>query len=54
MNAARDDVNVGHYQQKIERLLCLPTGSVKLINPDRSISHPGQLIGSLRERWAED
>lgn len=54
LNAARDDVSVGYYQRKIERLLSLPIGSVKLINPDRSISHSGQLIGSLRRRWEND
>lgn len=51
LNAARSDVRVGYYQRKIERLLSLPEGSVKLVNPDRSISHPAQLIGSLRDRW---
>lgn len=51
LNAARNDVSVGYYQRKIERLLSLPEGSVKLVNPDRSISHPAQLVGSLRGRW---
>jgi hypothetical protein len=54
LNAARDDVRVGYYQRKIERLLSLPEGSVKLVNPDRSISHPAQLIGTLRGRWADE
>ncbi len=51
LNAAREDVKVGYYQRKIERLLSLPEGSVKFVNPDRSISHPAQMIGSLRSRW---
>ncbi|MBN8738366.1 MAG: hypothetical protein J0H86_02575 [Xanthomonadaceae bacterium] len=53
LNSAQDDVRVGYYQRKIERLLSLPEGSVKFVNPDRSISHPAQLIGSLRSRWED-
>lgn len=53
MYTARNDVKVSYYQRKVEKMLGLPEGSVKFVNPDRSISSANQLIRSLRSRWEE-
>lgn len=50
-NAARGGVKVSYYQKKVEKMLGLPQGSVKFVNPNRTISSANQLIRSLRERW---
>lgn len=49
--AARSDARVRKIQRSIELYYGLPQGSVKLINPDKSIIHPSAKIGTLRERW---
>lgn len=49
--AAKSNASVGTIQATIERLLKLPEGSVKLVNPDRTFSRRDQSIKRLRERW---
>ena len=52
--ATRGDARVRTIQRKMELYYGLPEGSVKLINPDRSIIHPSAKIRTLRERWTFD
>lgn len=49
--AARSDARVRKIQRSIELYYGLPQGSVKLVNPDKSIIHPSAKIGTLRGRW---
>lgn len=49
--ATRSDVWVRTVQRSIELYYGLPEGSVRLVNPDRSIIHPSAKIRTLRERW---
>ncbi|MCY6411838.1 hypothetical protein QTA56_06760 [Acinetobacter sp. VNH17] len=50
----RSDARVRTIQRKIELYYGLPQGSVRLVNPDRSIIHPSAKIRTLRERWMFD
>ena len=52
--AARSDARVRKIQRSIELYYGLPQGSVKLVNPDKSIIHPSAKIGTLRGRWIID
>ncbi|WP_087546963.1 hypothetical protein [Acinetobacter sp. WCHA39] len=52
--ATRSDARVRTIQRKIELYYGLPQGSVRLVNPDRSIIHPSAKIRTLRERWMFD
>lgn len=52
--ATRSDALVRTIQRKIELYYDLPQGSVRLVNPDRSIIHPSAKIRTLRERWMFD
>ena len=52
--ATRSDARVRTIQRKIELYYDLPQGSVRLVNPDRSIIHPSAKIRTLRERWMFD
>lgn len=52
--ATRSDARVRTIQRKIELYYGLPQGSVRLVNPDRSIIHPSAKIQTLRERWMFD
>ncbi|WP_436861095.1 hypothetical protein [Acinetobacter haemolyticus] len=52
--ATRSDARVRTVQRSIELYYGLPEGSVRLVNPDRSIIHPSAKIGTLRERWMFD
>ena len=52
--AARSDARVRKIQRSIELYYGLPQGSVKLVNPDKSIIHPSAKIGTLRGRWMID
>ena len=50
----RADARVRTIQRSIELYYGLPQGSVRLVNPDRSIIHPSAKIRTLRERWTFD
>ena len=52
--ATRSDARVRTVQRSIELYYGLPEGSVRLVNPDRSIIHPSAKIRTLRERWSFD
>lgn len=52
--ATRSDARVRTIQRKIELYYDLPQGSVRLVNPDRSIIHLSAKIRTLRERWMFD
>lgn len=52
--ATRSDARVRTIQRKIELYYGLPQGSVRLVNPDRSIIRPSAKIRTLRERWMFD
>jgi len=52
--AMRSDARVRTVQRSIELYYGLPEGSVRLVNPDRSIIHPSAKIRTLRERWTFD
>ncbi|UUS58471.1 MULTISPECIES: hypothetical protein [unclassified Acinetobacter] len=52
--AARSDARVRKIQRSIELYYGLPQGSVRLVNPDKSIIHPSAKIGTLRGRWISE
>lgn len=49
--AARSDARVRKIQRSIELYYGLPQGSVRLVNPDKTLIHPSAKIGTLRDRW---
>lgn len=52
--AVRGDARVRKVQRSIELYYGLPQGSVKIVNPDRSIIHPSAKISTVRDRWTFD
>lgn len=50
----RADARVRTIQRSVELYYGLPQGSVRFVNPDRSIIHPSAKIRTLRERWTFD
>ena len=52
--ATRSDARVRTVQRSIELYCGLSEGSVRLVNPDRSIIHPSAKIRTLREHWSFD
>ena len=52
--AVRGDARVRTTQRSIELYYGLPEGSVRLVNPDRSIIHPSAKIKTVRARWTFD
>ncbi|OTH01024.1 hypothetical protein [Acinetobacter sp. ANC 4973] len=49
--AARSDARVRKIQRSMELYYGLPQGSVRLVNPDKTLIHPSAKIGTLRDRW---
>lgn len=49
--ATRSDARVRKIQRSIELYYGLPQGSVRLVNPDKTLIHPSAKIGTLRDRW---
>lgn len=52
-NAAHNDVGIGYYQSKIERMFKLPKGSVRFVKPDGNVAHPRLLVRNLRSQWED-
>jgi len=52
--AARSDARVRKIQRSMELYYGLPQGSVRLVNPDRTLIHPSAKIGTLRDRWISE